>query len=55
MIMKNATLVHLLLFYMYDKSLLTPIEMNRLQKRYAVALELDSENVYSALESIISK
>lgn len=55
MIMKNATLVHLLLLYMYDRSLLAPIEMNRLQNRYAAALELDSANVYSALESIISK
>ena len=52
MIMKNATLVHLLLMYMYDQKLLKATEIKSLRKRYAKALEMELSNIDSVLDSL---
>ena len=52
MIMKNATLVHLLLKYMYDQKLLKATEIKSLRKRYAKALEMELSNIDSVLDSL---
>ncbi len=52
MIMKNATLVHLLLMFMYDQKLLKTTEIKSLRTRYAKALEMELSNIDSVLDSL---
>lgn len=49
MIMTNATLVHLLLMFMYNKNILKKNELKSLKNRYAKALEIDITEVESKL------
>lgn len=52
MIMKHKTLVHSLLIYMFDKTLLNKNEINSLKKRYAKILEVDIMEIDKILESL---
>lgn len=54
MIMANATLVHLLLMYMYDDSILKKIELESLKSRYAKVLEIDLSQIDDKLKSLRS-
>lgn len=49
MIMTNATLVHLLLMYMYDDSILKKTELDSLKSRYAKALEVELPKIDNIL------
>ena len=50
MIMTHKTLVHSLLIYMYNKSLLNKNEINSLRKRYAKILDVDIMEIDGMLE-----
>lgn len=50
MIMKHKTLVHSLLIYMFDKTLLNKNETNSLRKRYAKILDVDIMKIDGMLE-----
>ena len=50
MIMTHKTLVHSLLIYMYNKSLLNKNEINSLRKRYAKILDVDIMKIDGMLE-----
>ena len=52
MIMKHKTLVHSLLIYMFDRTLLNKNEINSLKKRYAKILEVDIMEIDKILESL---
>ena len=54
MIMKNATMVHLLLMYMYDDSILKKTELESLKSRYAKVLEIDLSEIDDKLRSLRS-
>lgn len=54
MIMANATLVHLLLMYMYDDSILKKTELESLKSRYAKVLEIDLSEIDDKLRSLRS-
>ena len=54
MIVSNATLVHSLLMYMNDKSILTEKEVNDLRKRYAGIHEVGLEEADKMLKGIMA-
>ena len=52
MIMANATLVHLLLMYMFDASILKNTELQGLKKRYAKVLNVELVEIDKLLDEI---
>ena len=52
MIMKNKTLVHPLLMFMYDKNILNKKELDNLKSRYAKVLEIELEEIDGILDSL---
>jgi DNA sulfur modification protein DndB len=52
MIMRSDSVIQLLLIYLFDEKLLTPIELKKLKEGYASKIAYDNDNLDSVLDGI---